>query len=205
MTYSVSAQVARQIEQLPDRAFVRPSQLGGPRGPVDSALSRMAGSDTLVRIRPGLYWKGVPTPLGMSLPRPAEIGFALGGPGSGPAGVAAANMLQLTTQVPATYLIAVPGRVPAAYRGLRFTQRPVDRLVRSLTLWEVAVLEVLRAGPMVIESELDEIADVTARLAHGGRARIDEIAAAAVSEPHRLARERWIDLCARHPELARVT
>lgn len=139
-------------------------------------------------------------PFGMSLPRTREIGIALGGPGSDPADIAAANMLGLTTQVPATVSIAVPGRTPTAYAGLRFTQRPVGRLVNSLTPWEVAVLEVLRAGPMVAESGMDDLACTTVRLARDGRARMEEIAAA--GEPHRLARKRWMDLCASHPELA---
>ena len=202
MSDSVSAQVARSVEQLPERAFLRTSEFGEPRGPVDSALSRLTRSDALVRIRPGLYWKGAPTPIGMSLPRTREIGIALGGPGSGPADVAAANMLGLTTQVPATVSIAVPRRTPAAYAGLRFTQRPVGRLVNSLTPWEVAVLEVLRAGPMVTESGMDDLARAAVRLACDGKARMEEIAAAAAAEPHRLARERWGDLCAGHPELA---
>ena len=181
---------------------MRTCDFDGPRGPVDTALSRLARDSALVRIRPGVYWKGVPTPSGMSLPRTSEIGIALGGIGSGPAGVAAANMLGLTTQVPATFLIAVPKRAPAAYVGLKFTQRPVERLIRCLTPWEVAVLEVLRAGPMVIESGMDEVAEATVQLAHHGRARVETVAAAAISEPHRLARSRWMDLCSSHPELA---
>ena len=60
--------------------------------------------------------------------------MAIGGRGSGPAGVAAAHWLALTSQVPSTYLTAVPRRVPKPWGRVRFTQRPVERLVRALTL-----------------------------------------------------------------------
>ena len=61
------------------------------------------------------------------------MALALGGPGSGPAGVAAAYWLGLTSQVPSTYLAAVPTRVPTPWPGVRFTQRPIGRLLHTLT------------------------------------------------------------------------
>ena len=125
---------------------------------------------------------------------------AFGGPGSGPAGVAAAYWLGLTSQVPSTYLAAVPTRVPTPWPGMRFTQRPVGRLLRALTPSEVAVLEVLRAGPAVVEAAWEELPTVITGLAASGAVRLTVLDEAAAEEPHRQARSRWAELRAR-PEL----
>ena len=85
------------------------TDVGGSRSGVESAFSRLSAAGDVLRVRKGLYWKGTTTPLGMSPPRIDEIALELGGRGSGPAGVAAANWLGLTAQVPATFLAAVPG------------------------------------------------------------------------------------------------
>ena len=172
----------------------------GSRSAVESAFSRMAASGDILRIRKGLYWKGATTSLGVSPPSVEEVALQLGGPGSGPAGVAAARWLGLTTQVPATYLAAVPARAPTPWPGVRFTQRPIDRLVHSLTPSEVAVLEVLRAGPAVVETAWEELPDVIARLAASGTVRLDALDESAATEPHRQARARWSEIRA-HPAL----
>ena len=57
------------------------------------------------------------------------------------------------------------------------------------------MLEVLRAGPAVMETGWDA-------LAAAGKARLPEVTAATMDERHRRARSRWSDLCALHPELA---
>ena len=204
MKDSTAKRVARQVEQLPAGSFLKTRDVDGPRGAVEVALSRLTSRGKLIRVRRGLYWKGIKTPRGMLRPRADEIGLVMGGPGSGPAGVAAAHLLSLTTQLPSTYQVAVPHHAPTARRGLRFTQRPVQRLVRDLSPWEVAVLEVLRAGPAVMEAGWDEMADVTARLSREGKVRLAEVCAATSDERHRLARARWSDLCAARPELAVV-
>ena len=136
----------------------------------------------------------------MSPPTVEEVALELGGPGSGPAGVAAAHWLGLTSQVPSTYLTAVPVRAPAPWPGVRFTQRPIDRLLHSLTPSEVAVLEVLRAGPAVVETPWEELPEVIARLAASGTVRLDVLDESAATEPHRQARARWSKIRA-HPAL----
>ena len=141
------------------------------------------------------------TALGISPPRVEEVALRLGGPGSGPAGVAAAHWLGLTSQVPSTYLVAVPHRAPGPRPGVHFTQRPTSRLVQSMTPSEVAVLEVLRAGPAVVEAAWAELPDVIARLAASGSIRLDVLDEAAATEPHRQARARWSEIRA-HPALA---
>ena len=176
---------------LPERSFVRVGDVEGSRTAVESAVSRLAAAGTITRVRKGLYWKGASTAMGMSSPRTEEVALALGGPGSGPAGVAAAHWLGLTSQVPSTYLTAVPRRVPRPWGRIRFTQRPVERLLLALTPSEVAVLEVLRAGPSVAEFGWDRFAEVIEELATAGAIRVDVLDRQVVDEPHRAARAHW--------------
>ena len=201
MKGSIAQRVADHVAALPERSFVAVRDVDGPRGAVESAFSRLAAGGSILRVRKGLYWRGVPTAFGMAAPRVEEVALQLGGPGSGPAGVAAAHSLGLTTQVPSTYLAAVPVRVPGPWPGVRFTQRPIDRLLHSLTPSEVAVLEILRAGPAVVETAWAELPDVIARLAGSGTLRLEVLDEAAATEPHRQARTRWSEIRA-HPALA---
>ena len=200
MRGSIADQVANRIAALPERSFVAVRDVDGSRSAVESAFSRVAAAGDVLRIRKGLYWKGTKTALGISPPGVEEVALELGGAGSGPAGVAAAHWLGLTSQVPSTFLAAVPGRVPSPWPGARFTQRPIDRLLHSLTPAEVAVLEVLRAGPAVIETPWEELPDVIAGLAASGSVRLDALDEAAATEPHRQARARWSEIRA-HPTL----
>lgn len=202
MKGSTAAAVSKCVNDLPERSFVAVRDIEGPRRAVESAFSRLACSGQLARVRKGLYWKGVPTPFGMSPPRAEDAALAIGGLGAGLAGVAAAHALGLTTQMPSTIWVAVPGQVPAGYPGLRFVQRPVRRLVRAITHWEVAVLEVLRAGSAVMERGWDDLASRIAELSEAGCVRIGELCAAVAEEPHRQARQHWGQVLAARPDLA---
>ena len=201
MKGSVSQHVAGYVTALPEGSFVAVRDVSGSRSAVESAFSRLVASGKLARVRKGTYWKGASTPLGVSAPRAEEVALALGGPGSGPAGVAAAHWLGLTSQVPATYLAAVPGRAPAPWQHVRFTQRPVGRLLVGMSPSEVAVLEVLRSGPAVVEASWDRLGEVVAQLAEDGHVRPAALDAAANDEPHRGARARWAELCRSRPGL----
>lgn len=202
---SVSQCVTHYVATLPEGSFVSVRDVSGARSAVETAFSRLAASGDLSRVRKGTYWKGSPTPWGMTLPRTEEIALTLGGPGSGPAGVAAAYWLGLTSQVPSTYLAAVPGRAPAPWRDVRFTQRPVGRLLAELSPSEVAVLEVLRAGPAMVESGWDELGSTVLQLAEDGKVRLAALHEAVKGEPHRGARARWAELCRAWTELAPTT
>ena len=201
MRGSIAEQVADHVAALPERSFVAVRDVDGSRTAVDAAFSRLAAAGDVLRIRKGLYWKGAPTALGVSPPRVDEVALALGGPGSGPAGVAAAQWLGLTSQAPSTYLTAVPARTPAAFPGIRFAQRPVVRLLHSLTPSEVAVLEVLRVGPIVVESDWENLPELIARLAASGAVRLPILDQAIANEPHRKARSRWAEFRNTLPEL----
>lgn len=156
-------------------------------------MSRLAAEGELVRVRKGLYWKGPKTRVGMPLPRPIEVALEVAGPGAGPAGVSAAHALGLTTQVPAVERVAVPGRVPAPLPGVRFVSRSIERRIGGLRPLEVALLEVLRDGPVVIESRWGKVAETVRRLAAAGEIRLAVIEAQLPHEHHVAARHRWAD------------
>lgn len=202
MRGSIAKRVAAHVGALSEGSFVTVRDVDGPRGAIDTAFSRLAASGELHRVRSGLYWKGTSTPLGMSRPRVEEVALELGGPGSGPAGVAAAQWLGLTSQVPATFITAVPTRVPKSWHRVRFTQRSVERLLRALTPTEVAVLEVLRAGPPVMETSWERFGEVVAEFAELGEIRLGILNAQIADEPHRQARARWAEVCRMYPTLA---
>jgi hypothetical protein len=204
MKGSIAERVADHVAEMPERTFVATRDIDGPRTAVESAFSRIAAVGEVARIRKGLYWKGAQTPLGITPPRVEEVGVELGGPGSGPAGVAAAAWLGLTTQVPSTYVVAVPTRTPTPWRRIRFTQRPVERLLRDLTPTEVAVIEVLRAGASVLEGGWDRFTEAVIEQAAQGRVRLDVLDAEIADEPHRAARARWAAVRAELPELRPV-
>ncbi len=201
MRGSIAERVVEYVAALPERSFVEVRDIDGPRGPIESAFSRLAAKGELWRVRKGLYWKGAPTRLGMSRPRREEVALRLGGPGSGPAGVAASLWLGVTSQVPATFVVAVPRRVPSPWRHVRFTQRSVERLLRGLTPSEVAVLEVLRAGPAIVEGSWDRFGEVVAQLAEDGEVRPAVLRDQVADEHHSGVRSRWSQLCDEHPSL----
>lgn len=70
----------------------------------------------------------------------------------------------------------------------------IARLLHSLTPDEVAVLEVLRAGPAVVETPGEELSAVIARLAASATVRLEVLDESAATEPHRQARARWAAL-----------
>ena len=77
----------------------------------------------------------------------------------------------------------------------------VGRMLAGLSPSEVAVLEVLRSGPAVVEAGWDRLGEVVAQLAEDGHVRPTALDAAANDEPHRGARARWAELCRSRPGL----
>jgi hypothetical protein len=190
-----TAQAVRDyVESSPVRAFISASKVPGTRRAVECEMSRLAAAGEVVRVRKGLYWKGPKTRVGMPLPRPAEVAFEVTGVGSGPAEISAAHALGLTTQVPAIEVVAVPGRIPASIRGVRLVSRSVERRFLGLRPTEIALLEVLRAGPAVIEGPWARVAEIAKLLERAGEIRADVIDEQINHEHHVAARERWAQL-----------
>jgi len=116
------------------------------------------------------------------------------GPGSGPAGVSAAYSLGLTTQIPAIEQVAVPGRVPSAVAGVRFVSRSIERRIAGLRPVEVALIEVLRDGPAIIEQPWASVTAVVERLIAASEIRPELVVTQLGEEHHVAARQRWNDL-----------
>lgn len=188
---STAQKVRDHVELSPVRSFIAAEEILGPRRAVECEMSRLARNGEVVRVRKGLYWKGPTTRVGMPRPRPYEVALEVGGPGSGPAELSAAHVLGLTTQVPAIEVVAVPGRCPAPVDGIRFVSRSIERRFGALRPREVAVLEVVRQGPAVVEAPWSKVRRCVSKLAEQGEVRLEMIAEQVAIEHHVGARERW--------------
>ncbi len=191
---STAKLVRERIERAPLRSFIETADLPGSRRAVECELSRLVARGAVARVRRGLYWKGPRTSVGMPLPRAFDVGMAIAGPGAGPASVTAAAFLRLTTQVPSLETIAVPGRTPTPPVGVRFVSRSIERRILALEPTEIAVLEVLRDGPIAIEARWSDAAEAVARLERDGVIRPWLITEQLGHERHIAARRRWSKL-----------
>jgi hypothetical protein len=192
---SVAAAVREKVTNCRD-CFWRPSDFNASPEAVAKTLSRLAAAGELRRVRRGLYWRGTPTLLGMSPPSPARLAEeVVGGPGIGPAGLSAALELGLATQVPRYEMIAVPGRVPRNLGTARLVSRAASTKRRSERLRpaEVALLEVLRDWPGLVEVPDSDAADRIAGLVGAKTIRANKLARASATEPP-LVRQRLRDL-----------
>ncbi len=193
-----TAQLVRdQLDHAAVRSFLAPAEMKGSRRAIECEFSRLAAAGDIVRVRKGLYWKGPMTPVGMPLPRPIEVGLAVAGPGSGPAALSAAAHLGLTSQVPSVETVAVPGRTPTEPKGVHFVARSIERRFRGLTPDEVAILEVLRDGPDLIESSWETFVATVTRLVDEETVRFEIISDQVASERHLATRQRWSDVAPR--------
>lgn len=166
--------------------FWRPEDLSSSASTRLHLLAGLVDAGELRRIRRGLYWRGTRSPLGMSLPPTEDLVRELApGMGVGPAGLYAANLLRLSTQVPRRAEIAVPYRAPREDRSIRFLARPArsGRLRAGLGPSEVAVLEVLASWESVVEIPSAEAWSRLLELLASGVVRADRLARAGRTEP----------------------
>jgi hypothetical protein len=198
MTPSISSSIREQLAAIPVDTFVWSRNLIGPSAAVETAVSRISAEaeSPVIRVRKGLYWRTAWTRFGPSRPSTRQIVFEITGPGTGPAGMAAAHALGLTTQVPGTEYYAVPGRPPRPIWGVKFLARPYYR--RELGMWplEVALIEALKASESAIESEWPTVVQRVRELIDGGHIRIDVLREAVRREHDLSVREQFaaIDL-----------
>lgn len=195
---SVAPTVRKKVIGSCDR-FWRPEDFEGSPDAVAKALSRLAHAGDLRRVRRGLYWRGAPTRLGMAPPPPARVAREVSdGPGIGPAGLSAALALGLATQVPRYDTIAVPSRVPRNPGAARLVSRTASTRRRSEKLRpaEVALLEVLRDWPALVELPDRDADDRVARLFAADDIRVGKLVRASATEPPRV-RERLRHLLGR--------
>lgn len=186
---SVAAQIRDVVAGAERRSFLRARDLHGSRAAVESELSRLTRQGELVRVRKGLYYR--PPARGRRSPPPLEAGLAIAGRGAGPAGVSAARLFGLTTQVPGVETVAVPGRPPAGRGTIRFVARSYDRRELDLDPYEVGLLEVLRDFDRVSEEPFERLVDVVRETADSDRIRLDRVEHAAEQEWDLATRQRW--------------
>lgn len=186
---SVAAQVREAVASIEHRAFLRARDLSGSRSAVDSALSRLAADGELVRVHKGLYYR--PPPRGRRRPLPLEVGLAIGGRGAGPAGISAARLFGLTTQVPGVEAVAVPGRAPADREDVRFVARSFSRREQDLSPYEAGLLEVLRDFESISEEPFDRLPAVVQGAIDHDKIRVDRVREAVNDEWDLGTRHRW--------------
>ena len=197
---SVADEVREVVKSLDRRSFLRARDLPGSRRAVDSALSRLAAQGQLERVHKGLYYR--PPARGRRRPLPLEVGLEIGGRGAGPAGVSAARLFGLTTQVPGVEVVAVAGRAPADRDEVRFVARSFSRREHDLNAYEAGLLEVLRDFERVSEEPFDRLTDVVEQAAEAGKIRTDRVRAAVEQEWDLDTRQRWHRLDGRLSRLA---
>jgi hypothetical protein len=186
--------------------FWRPEDLSLTASTRQHLLADLVAEGELRRIRRGLYWRGATSPLGMA-PPPTDVLIAelAPGPGVGPAGLYAANLLRLSTQVPRRAEVAVPARAPESFGSIRFVARPArsGRIQAGLNPAEVALLEVLGAWETTIEVPPADAWTRLLQLLGSGQVRATRLARAGCTEPASV-RARLRELLRAHgrPDLA---
>ena len=189
---STAGEIRRKTCRSRNR-FFRSGEFDGTRTAVEKALGRLVENGELLRVRNGLYWRGAETPFGMAPPNPRSVvnEYANGYP-TGPAGISAANLLGLSTQVPRITEYAVPTMVPPIDRirlVRRDARRSDGRRAAELGGPEVALLEVLDSWEKVVELAPAEALERLGVILRDGTVRPERLAQAAGSEPARV-RER---------------
>lgn len=183
---SNTAAVVRDRVMGQDGRYWRHSDFEGlPAGAVAAALSRLARAGTLKRVAKGVYYRPTPTAFGMSVPSQTAVSAQTLTAPVYPAGLAAANILGLSTQNPGRIEYATPAAAPpTALRGaIVHTRRPEQRA--GLPTEDVAILEILRERARSSDlSPADTVCQLLRLL--GDEDRFTQLAGAAVAEPPRV-------------------
>lgn len=181
---NTTALVADTIDRSPTGTFLRPGDISGaPRTAVHMALSRLAQQrPNLVRVAPGVYWKGRPSRFGPARPDAVAVArLKAGDRGVGPTGWLAANELGLSTQVPARPALTTVGRPPQGVDPVTFVQRSNVARV-DLGYLDIALLEVLRAYPDYVDVSWPQVVDRIKDLTAKGVLHLDDVARVAARE-----------------------
>jgi DNA-binding transcriptional ArsR family regulator len=180
--------IRRRIDRGGERLwrFVDFSDL--PISAVAQALSRLTRLGLLRRVSKGVYYRGRETTFGVSLPNPAAIRkLAFQEKNVFPSGIAAANLLGLTTQTARRGEVSTRGfRLPRKLLGhdtVVHTRRP--EAWTGLSDEEAAVLDFLRRGGRTGELPPHETVNrLLAVLRHPNR--FERLLKVAHSEPPRV-------------------
>ncbi len=184
---------ASVIRATPEKSFVHVDRLPGTPAAARKAASRAVADGELVAVRRGLYYRGKQTRYGMTSPRVEEVARAvLGTRGVGPAGYSAARSWGVTTQVPPVWHVATlrPGEM---IEGVK--QHARRNLARAdLNEKEIALLELLRAPEVYIETGWANFATKVRDAARTGGIREDALKIAVASEHNAAVRANFARL-----------
>jgi hypothetical protein len=184
----VAALVRRRIEAGGDRVWRFEDFDDLPWSAVAQTLSRLARTGAIERLSKGTYYRPRATVFGPSRPNATELrGAATRAAPLFPAGIAAANLLGFTEQVPARGEVAtVAGSVPRKLVGadtVVHTRRPAAW--RALTAHDAALLDVIRrrgrTSAMTPEGTVRRARELLAE-----RGRFRRLAAVCGTEPPRV-------------------
>ncbi|WP_157101579.1 type IV toxin-antitoxin system AbiEi family antitoxin domain-containing protein [Nocardia shimofusensis] len=162
--------------------FVHTNRLPGSVDAAASAVKRAHQRGELVRIRRGLYYKGVRTRYGTTRPPAEAVAAEVLGDGAGPTGYSAARVFGLTTQVPATPTMVVAGPVPTSVPGVKVSKR--NNSLRAMLAWpEIAALELLRGDwETTVDDGWTALSEALRSAIDEGKLRWDKLTAAAKRE-----------------------
>ena len=182
-------QIALQCAHSGYGQLIKASDIEGPSpAAVSKALARLAKQGILQRVSKGLYFAPRNTPLGPSHPSAAAIAAKVLEGKSRPTGTTAANLLGLSTQVPACpEYVVFSWHHKGQFRGMNLHFRRACR-PHSLDAWQGALLEVLRDRGRYIDTEPnDAIARLTSLLAQADTPTVlRHLGTVALDEPPRV-------------------
>jgi hypothetical protein len=186
---------SQAIRDTPRNSFVPLSALPGTSVAARQAASRATRAGELVTVRPGLYYRGAQTKYGMTRPPVEEIvREVLGVIGVGPAGFSAAREWGVTTQVPATYHVAVLWTVAAIDGVTQYSRR--NRARWELNPKEIALLELLRNPRVFVDSGWESLVDRYTAAQARGLVRESHLEHVVASERNRSVRHNFATLMA---------
>lgn len=192
---SIASTVRQEVLTSRER-FFRPEDFDLSPGAVDRELSRLAAASEVQRIRRGLYWRGSPTPSGMSQPPLRTLVEELvGWEGVGPTGAAAANELGVAHRPSQVVEVAVPERPPEDVEPVEFANRAgrTARRTAGLGWLEVAFLEVVERWEELVDTDTSAAVQQMVALLRDGTVSATRLSEGAEDEPAS-ARERlkWL-------------
>lgn len=172
---------ASAIRAMPEKSFVHVDRLPGSAAAARKAASRAAADGEIVSVRRGLYYRGKRTRYGMTTPRVEEVARAvLGTRGVGPAGYSAARSWGVTTQIPPVWHVATLRPVDIIAGVKQHARRNLART--DLNEKEIALLELLRAPEVYIETGWADFVTKVREAVRIGKVREGALRSAVTSE-----------------------
>lgn len=183
--HSVATRVYERVRHGGERYWSHSDFSDLPATAVAHALSRLAGTGDLQRIRKGLYYRSKPTVIGPSGPSGSEVVAKTARAPLHPSGLTAGTVLGLSTQNPGRPEFATSGPTgPVALADATVhTRRPPSRA--NLDASDGALLELLRDRARYSDLSPEDTADRLVRMLSDDT-RFERLAKAALGEPPRV-------------------